>query len=111
MRPEAGGGRFETLCDRIRLPDDVTMGFVAEHLMGQPLTVVKEFHSHLEPQALLLRGADAGSLDDQISFSYSKYGGQDSNVVDLPGETVFSEEEDPTRYNDYLGTVETVRNG
>jgi hypothetical protein len=41
MLPIAGGGRFETVGDKIRLPDDVTMGYIAEHLLNTPLTVVE----------------------------------------------------------------------
>ena len=96
MRPSSGGGRFESVCDRLRLPDDVTMGFVAERLVGAPLTVVEEFHSHLEPQKMLLKG----DWEEQISFSYSENGSEeDRNVVEMPeGSAAFDEEQDPTRY-------------
>lgn len=97
MTPIAGGGKFESVGDKIRLPDDVTMGYISEHLLATPLTVVDEFHSHLEPQKLLeVEGEDnEEKLHDQISFSYSKYG-EEMNVVNLI-ESPFSELEDPTR--------------
>ena len=90
MLPIAGGGKFESVGDKIRLPDDVTMGYIAEHVLKTPLTVVQEFHSHLEPQKFL---SAEKNLDDQISFSYSKYG-DGMNVIDIEG---FPSGDDPTR--------------
>lgn len=91
MLPIAGGGKFESVGDKIRLPDDVTMGYIAEHLLKTPLTVVQEFHSHLEPQ----RFVSTDNLSEEISFSYSKYGNE-MNVVDI--DEGFTTEEDPTRF-------------
>ena len=87
---------FQDVADRIRLPDDVTMGYVAEVLAGIPLETVEEFHSHLEAQAML---KDA-TLENQISFSYSNdnyFGDAAStpNVLSIPGK--FSLKRDPTR--------------
>ena len=90
MLPIAGGGKFETVGDKIRLPDDVTMGYITEHMLNTPLTVIDEFHSHLEPQRFI----SVDNLYDQISFSYSKYG-EDMNVVDIEG--FFPDLDDPTR--------------
>lgn len=90
MLPVAGGGKFASIGDKIRLPDDVTMGYTAEQLLNTPLTVVSEFHSHLEPQRLITSHV----LSKQISFSYSKYG-DEMNVVDIDG--YFDGEDDPTR--------------
>lgn len=90
----AAEGRFEAVGDKIRLPDDVTMGYISEHLLKTPLTVVDEFHSHLEPQRFLGEPFNKDfKLDEQISFSYSKYG-DEMNVVTVTG---FEEEQDPTR--------------
>lgn len=47
------GGKFITVGDRIRLPDDVTMGYIIEYLLKKQLTVVEQFHSHLEPMKFL----------------------------------------------------------
>jgi len=83
-------GRFTEVGDRMRLPDDVTMGYVVEALAKVPLTKVDEFHSHLEPLRLV------NDLHNQISFSYSTYGDTgEKNIVNVDG---FSEEEDPTRF-------------
>lgn len=47
------GGKFITVGDKIRLPDDVTMGYIIEYLLKKQLTVVEQFHSHLEPMKFL----------------------------------------------------------
>ena len=88
MRGTAAGGGFTRVADNMRLPDDVTMGYIVEHLAKVPMTTVKEFHSHLEPLRLVQ------DLDQQISFSYSSYG-DEMNVVEVEG---FSDTEDPTRF-------------
>ncbi len=99
----AGGGRFAAVADKIRLPDDVTMGYLVEHVLGVPLTVVNELHSHLEPQRLL----DEEELERQISFSYSTFDNDDNherNVVTIAG---WSERDDPTRYVEHAVMVKT----
>ena len=88
MKSHAADGKFSSVADRMRLPDDVTMGYVVELLAGVPMTKVNEFHSHLEPLRLV------SDLNKQISFSYSSYG-TEMNVVEVVG---FSEAEDPTRF-------------
>lgn len=91
MMPVASGGKFISVGEKIRLPDDVTMGYIIEHLLRKPLTVVDQFHSHLEPMKFLRRD----SLHDQISLSYSRYGKDDLNVVKIDG---FDYKIDPTRF-------------
>lgn len=59
------GGKFITVGDRIRLPDDVTMGYIIEHLLKKQLTVVEQFHSHLEPMKFL----NKDTFDEQVCFS------------------------------------------
>ena len=99
MVPSAGGGRFEAVGDKIRLPDDVTMGYVAERLAETPLTVVPEFHSHLETQALL----EESTFADQISFSYSELDQTRPNIVSIHGK--FDQKKDPTRWVSITGNV------
>lgn len=48
MMPLANNGKFVAIGDKIRFPDDVTLGFIVEYLLKVPLTVVNPFHSHLE---------------------------------------------------------------
>ena len=96
LMPFIGGGKFESIGDKIRLPDDVTMGYAVEHLLQVPLTVVQEFHSHMEPHKLIPNDED--SLIQGISFSYSSRQDQpdQSNVLNV--DRGFSVDEDPTRY-------------
>jgi len=49
MMPIVSGGKFISIGEKIRLPDDVTVGYIVEHLLGKKLTVIEQFHSHLEP--------------------------------------------------------------
>ena len=67
--------------DSIRLPDDVTVGYISEVLMGVELTQVEALHSHLES----LRRVDKDMLEEQITFSYSTYEDGERNVVGLEG--------------------------
>ena len=86
--PLIGGGRFESVGDKIRLPDDVTMGYVIEHMLKVPMTVVNEFHSHMEPHKNLVVDHDS------ISYSYMLKD-DNTNVLDISSSV--SLEEDPTR--------------
>lgn len=71
--------KFEGFCDVYMLPDDVTLGFIITNILNVPLTVVQEFHSHLEP----LHQITPSDVPSQISF-----GGSESSDgfygVDLP---------------------------
>ena len=94
MMPMIGGGKFESIGDKIRLPDDVTMGYVAEHLLKVPMTVMQEFHSHMEPHKAL---SDDRLLAEAISYSYIlKEDSTLSNVLDIQ-DGLFSLQDDPTR--------------
>lgn len=90
MLPLAGRGKFISIGEHIRLPDDVTMGYIVEHLLKKNLTVVENFHSHLEPMKFLKKEG----LSDQVTFSYSKFG-KELNVLNIDG---FSPRVDPTRF-------------
>lgn len=88
MKPLASNGRFTSIGDSIRLPDDVTMGFVVEVLLGRRLTVLSNFHSHLESLGYI----EEETFRNQISFSYSRAG----NVLSL--NEAFDHRLDPTRF-------------
>jgi hypothetical protein len=76
--------------EKMRLPDDVTMGYVIEQLTGVPMTRLEEFHSHLEPLHLVT------NLPAQISFSYSE-GSSERNLIQVEdGGRPLTE--DPTRF-------------
>lgn len=91
MTPVAGGGKFITVGDRIRLPDDVTMGYIIEYLLKKQLTVVEQFHSHLEPMKFL----NKDTFQEQVSFSYSKGPRDEWNILKIDG---FDVKDDPKRF-------------
>lgn len=91
MAPFAVDGKFVEAGNQFWFPDDVTLGYIIEHKLGINLTVVPEFHSHLEPMGLLTRE----ELDTHISFSYLMEGGRD-NIVSITGP--FPPSIDPTRF-------------
>ena len=90
MLPIAGVGKFQSIGDRIGLPDDVTMGYIVEYLLNVPLTVIEKFHSHLEPMGFL----HTETFKEQITFSHGHIK-NDSNVLHIAG---FDLTTDPTRF-------------
>ncbi len=44
----SSGGHFMNTAEKIRLPDDCTIGYIIESVLGVPLTRSNLFHSHLE---------------------------------------------------------------
>ncbi len=91
MMPIASGGKLISIGEKIRLPDDVTLGYIVEHLLAKRLTVIEKFHSHLEPMKLF----KLDSLSQQITFSYSRY---DLEMNTLSIDSKFNKREDPTRF-------------
>ncbi|XP_062553345.1 fringe glycosyltransferase [Armigeres subalbatus] len=89
MLPIASSGKFVAIGDKIRFPDDVTMGFIIEHTLNVPLTVVDAFHSHLEPMEFIR----PETFHDQVSFSYARMKNE-WNVVKVDG---FDLKTDPKR--------------
>ncbi|ESO98634.1 hypothetical protein LOTGIDRAFT_93476, partial [Lottia gigantea] len=89
MMPYASGGRLMTIGESIRLPDDCTMGYIISHLMKKQLTVIEQFHSHLESLNLMSKR----DLVNQITYSY-KYQDKTKNILNIDG---FSIKQDPTR--------------
>lgn len=60
-------GKLMSVGERIRLPDDVTIGYIIEHLLSKKLTLVDKFHSHLEPMAML----NSETLADQVGSAFN----------------------------------------
>lgn len=96
MTPFVKGGQFKTIADEIRLPDDVTLGYIVDYMLNVPVTVIHHFHSHLEP----LKSIRFEKLAQQISLSFSNITG-DMNVISVEGTNsntqVFDKNVDPTR--------------
>lgn len=65
-RPPASLGSFMSTAERVRLPDDCTVGYIVEGLLGARLLPSSLFHSHLEnlqrlpPDAVLQQVRPAG---------------------------------------------------
>ncbi|XP_071963892.1 beta-1,3-N-acetylglucosaminyltransferase radical fringe-like [Antedon mediterranea] len=91
MKTYAGGGTFKSVCNRIRLPDDVTVGFISEVLLDTQLTQVMLFNSHLQS----LWNIPRDQLTKQVTLSYGDRVKHKNIIKILDGH--FSNEEDPTR--------------
>lgn len=70
--------------ERIRLPDDCTIGYIVEALLGVPLIRSGLFHSHLEN----LQQVPTTELHEQVCMHAEGLGGQGVNPTGLEG-TVF----------------------
>ncbi|XP_075869700.1 beta-1,3-N-acetylglucosaminyltransferase lunatic fringe-like [Nelusetta ayraudi] len=80
---------FMETAERISLPDDCTVGYIAEALLGVSLTRSSLFHSHLENLALV------SDIRSQVTLSYGTVETR-RNTVNIRG--AFSTDEDPTRF-------------
>ncbi|XP_055031960.2 beta-1,3-N-acetylglucosaminyltransferase radical fringe [Misgurnus anguillicaudatus] len=91
MSPWASLGNFITTAEKIRLPDDCTIGYIIEALLEVPLTHTGLFHSHLEN----LQRLPTDNILKQVTLSYGGFENR-RNVVSVGG--VFSLAEDPSRF-------------
>uniref|UniRef100_A0A2K6FMP7 LFNG O-fucosylpeptide 3-beta-N-acetylglucosaminyltransferase n=1 Tax=Propithecus coquereli TaxID=379532 RepID=A0A2K6FMP7_PROCO len=89
--PSCSGGHFMSTAERIRLPDDCTIGYIVEALLGVPLIRSGLFHSHLEN----LQQVPASKLHEQVTLSYGMFENK-RNAVHMKGP--FSVEADPSRF-------------
>lgn len=91
MSPWASGGHFMNTAEKIRLPDDCTIGYIIESVLGVSLTRSSLFHSHLEN----LQQVSKSEVHKQITLSYGMFENK-RNIINMKG--VFSVEEDPSRF-------------
>uniref|UniRef100_A0AAZ3SPF7 Fringe-like glycosyltransferase domain-containing protein n=1 Tax=Oncorhynchus tshawytscha TaxID=74940 RepID=A0AAZ3SPF7_ONCTS len=89
MSPWASGGNFMTTADRIRLPDDCTVGYIIETLLGVGLIRSPLFHSHLENLQLV----SPTQIHHQVTLSYGTFDSK-RNIINVRG--ALSLDEDPT---------------
>lgn len=89
MSPWASGGAFRDTSELIGLPDDCTVGYIVEAVLGARLTRSPLFHSHLENLGLL------SDLHKQVTLSYGTVE-PSRNTVNIRG--AFSLHQDPTRF-------------
>ncbi|XP_064637873.1 fringe glycosyltransferase-like [Lineus longissimus] len=90
MMPHTAGGKLMDICDNIRLPDDCSIGYIINHLLKKDLTIIRDFHSHLEGLGLLSKK----NIHQHITLSYAPYGNK-MNVINVAG---FDQTKDPTRF-------------
>ncbi|XP_045925128.1 beta-1,3-N-acetylglucosaminyltransferase radical fringe [Micropterus dolomieu] len=91
MSPWASLGNFISTAEKIRLPDDCTIGYIIEALLEVALTHTHLFHSHLEN----LQKLPTDTVLEQVTLSYGGFENR-RNVVSIVGG--FSLAEDPTRF-------------
>ncbi|KFR12269.1 Beta-1,3-N-acetylglucosaminyltransferase lunatic fringe, partial [Opisthocomus hoazin] len=65
MSPWASGGHFMSTAEKIRLPDDCTIGYIIESVLGVKLIRSNLFHSHLEN----LHQVPKAEIHKQVSLS------------------------------------------
>jgi fringe protein len=102
MRPWIVGGQFRQLAARIRLPDDVTIGYLVEVILGGRLTAVADLHSHLEPLEGLAVATSPQLLARAVTLSYGRY--EDTGVAN-----VITIEDPKDWYNESEETVDFMR--
>ncbi|XP_059180423.1 beta-1,3-N-acetylglucosaminyltransferase radical fringe [Centropristis striata] len=91
MSPWASLGNFISTAEKIRLPDDCTIGYIIEALLEVTLTHTHLFHSHLEN----LQKLPTDTVLEQVTLSFGGFENR-RNVVSVAGG--FSLNEDPTRF-------------
>ncbi|XP_028675509.1 beta-1,3-N-acetylglucosaminyltransferase radical fringe isoform X1 [Erpetoichthys calabaricus] len=91
MSPWASLGNFISTAEKIRLPDDCTIGYIIEALLEVQMIHSHLFHSHLEN----LQRLPTEAVLRQVTLSY---GGAENrrNVVSIGG--AFTLQEDPSRF-------------
>ncbi|XP_068439937.1 beta-1,3-N-acetylglucosaminyltransferase radical fringe isoform X2 [Clinocottus analis] len=91
MSPWASLGNFISTAEKIRLPDDCTIGYIIEALLEVTLTHTHLFHSHLEN----LQKLPTDTVLEQVTLSFGGFENR-RNVVSIVGG--FSLADDPTRF-------------
>ncbi|XP_043349896.1 beta-1,3-N-acetylglucosaminyltransferase lunatic fringe isoform X2 [Dermochelys coriacea] len=91
MSPWASGGHFMSTAEKIRLPDDCTIGYIIESVLGVKLIRSNLFHSHLEN----LHQVPKTEIHKQVTLSYGMFENK-RNSIHMKG--AFSTDEDPSRF-------------
>uniref|UniRef100_A0A8C4SI94 Beta-1,3-N-acetylglucosaminyltransferase n=1 Tax=Erpetoichthys calabaricus TaxID=27687 RepID=A0A8C4SI94_ERPCA len=91
MSPWASGGHFMNTAEKIRLPDDCTIGYIIESVLGVKLIRSNLFHSHLEN----LQQVSKSEIQNQVTLSYGMFENK-RNAINMKG--AFTVEEDPSRF-------------
>ncbi|XP_038639744.1 beta-1,3-N-acetylglucosaminyltransferase lunatic fringe-like [Scyliorhinus canicula] len=91
MAPWASDGNFMNTAERIRLPDDCTIGYIIEAILGVNLIQSRLFHSHLENLQLVSKS----QVQSQVTLSYGTFENK-KNIIEMKG--TFSDDQDPSRF-------------
>nr|CAB3265541.1 Fringe 1 [Phallusia mammillata] len=92
MSPWCRRGSLLETSDKLRFPDDCTIGFVITNRLGVNLTHSPLFHSHLEP----LSRIPSDDLKKQVTLSYQT-SSSGSNIINFKHWKLFNSSFDPTR--------------
>ncbi|XP_072044152.1 beta-1,3-N-acetylglucosaminyltransferase radical fringe-like [Amphiura filiformis] len=92
MAPHVCNGNFVKVCERIRWPDDMAVGFVVEVLTNNSLIIEPRFNSHIEA----LGNIRLDLLTSQITLSY-KIDKTFTKTIHIP-KGAFNTTVDPTRF-------------
>ncbi|XP_030068378.1 beta-1,3-N-acetylglucosaminyltransferase lunatic fringe [Microcaecilia unicolor] len=92
MSPWASGGHFMSTAEKIRLPDDCTIGYIIESVLGVKLIRSNLFHSHLEN----LQQVSKMEIHKQVTLSYGMFENKRNSIL-MKG--AFSVEDDPSRFH------------
>ena len=87
MIPHAARGRFRTVSKGMGIADDVTIGYIINHILKVNFTIIETMHSHYETLSNITKP------QGQITLSY-KRNAKINNVIVVHG---FNETYDPTR--------------
>ncbi|XP_010293290.1 PREDICTED: beta-1,3-N-acetylglucosaminyltransferase lunatic fringe, partial [Phaethon lepturus] len=91
MSPWASGGHFMSTAEKIRLPDDCTIGYIIASGLGGKL-IRRNFAA--PPMPLLNPDGHVGRFPPQVTLSYGMFENK-RNSIHMKG--AFSVEEDPSR--------------
>ncbi|XP_007886742.2 beta-1,3-N-acetylglucosaminyltransferase radical fringe [Callorhinchus milii] len=91
MSPWASLGNFISTAEKIRLPDDCTIGYIIEALLEVKMIHSDLFHSHLEN----LKQIPPATIPRQVTLSYGSSEVK-RNALNVRGP--FSLDEDPSRF-------------
>lgn len=91
MSPWASLGNFISTAEKVRLPDDCTIGYIVEALLEVKMIHSPLFHSHLEN----LQQLPSNKILNQVTLSY---GGPENKYNVVSVKSAFNLEKDPTRF-------------
>jgi len=93
MKQFAANGEFFKLGSKLNTNDDLTVGFIVNHLLGVPLTQSQLFNSHYHRDYMMK--IPQKNLTKQVSLSYS---GKKIKIQLDEGKNIFTSKQDPTRF-------------